>query len=63
VHLLERLAFMHRRESAGTLRAVLIDFFMAARSGGVPVSLREYLDLLEALNARAGFADSMSSTT
>ena len=36
---------------------MLIDFFMELRRAKIPVSLREYLDLLEALQQRVVFAD------
>ena len=36
---------------------MLVNFFHGLRSGGVPVSIREYLDLLGALRARVVFAD------
>lgn len=36
---------------------MLIDFFMEMRRARVPVTLREYLDLLEALQQRLAFAD------
>ena len=36
---------------------MLIDFFLEVRRVGVPASLREFLDLLEALQKRLAFAD------
>ncbi|PID42176.1 MAG: hypothetical protein CSB48_11645 [Proteobacteria bacterium] len=36
---------------------MLIDFFLEVRKARVPASLREYLDLIEALQARLAFAD------
>ena len=36
---------------------MLIDFFQVVRAAGVPVSIREYLDLLRALKAQLAFAD------
>lgn len=36
---------------------MLIDFFLELRKAKIPVSLREYLDLLEALQRRVVFAD------
>ncbi|MDX1588602.1 MAG: VWA domain-containing protein [Oleiphilaceae bacterium] len=36
---------------------MLIDFFMEVRRARVPATLREFLDLLEALRARLAFAD------
>ncbi len=36
---------------------MLIDFFMEVKNAKVPVSLREYLDLIEALQHRLAFAD------
>ena len=36
---------------------MLIDFFQVVRAAGVPVSIREYLDLLRALKAELAFAD------
>jgi len=36
---------------------MLINFFLGLRNGGVPVSIREYLDLLGALAERVVFAD------
>jgi uncharacterized protein with von Willebrand factor type A (vWA) domain len=36
---------------------VLIDFFMALKRSNIPVSLREYMDLLEAMNARLVYGD------
>lgn len=36
---------------------MLIHFFLALREGNVPVSIREFLDLLEALKERVVFAD------
>jgi hypothetical protein len=36
---------------------VLIGFYNSLRNGGVPVSIREYLDLLRALRERLAFAD------
>ncbi|MBP8924647.1 MAG: VWA domain-containing protein [Pseudomonadales bacterium] len=36
---------------------MLVNFFHGLRNGGVPVSIREYLDLLGALRARVVFAD------
>ena len=36
---------------------MLVNFFHGLSSGGVPVSIREYLDLLGALRARVVFAD------
>ena len=54
MHLFEQLVFLHRR--AGPLsraaRAMLIRFFFMLRAAGVPVTLTEYLTLLEALEAR-----------
>ena len=36
---------------------MLLNFFQGLRNGGVPVSIREYLDLLGALRQRLAFAD------
>ncbi|BES71655.1 hypothetical protein RE428_26730 [Marinobacter nanhaiticus D15-8W] len=36
---------------------MLIDFFMEVRRARVPASLREYLDLIDALQHRLAFAD------
>ncbi len=36
---------------------MLIDFFMALKRSNIPVSLREYMDLLEAMNARLVYGD------
>ncbi|MFL0806955.1 MAG: VWA domain-containing protein [Oceanobacter sp.] len=36
---------------------MLIDFFQVVRAAGVPASIREYLDLLRALQAQVAFAD------
>src|SRR5690554_7368490 len=36
---------------------MLIDFFLEVRRARVPASLREFLDLLEALQQRLAFAD------
>jgi hypothetical protein len=36
---------------------MLLNFYNGLRNGGVPVSIREYLDLLSALRARLAFAD------
>jgi len=36
---------------------MLLNFFHGLRNGGVPVSIREYLDMLGALRARLAFAD------
>ncbi|MDY6797645.1 MAG: hypothetical protein SVX28_02680, partial [Pseudomonadota bacterium] len=36
---------------------MLIDFFLEVRRARVPASLREYLDLMEALQKRLAFAD------
>ena len=36
---------------------MLLNFFAGLREGGVPVSIREYLDLIGALRARLAFAD------
>jgi uncharacterized protein len=36
---------------------MLLNFFHGLRNGGVPVSIREYLDLLGALRARLAFAE------
>ena len=36
---------------------MLLNFFAGLRAGGVPVSIREYLDLIGALRARLAFAD------
>ena len=36
---------------------MLLNFFAGLREGGVPVSIREYLDLLAGLRARLAFAD------
>ena len=36
---------------------MLLNFFQGLRNGGVPVSIREYLDLLGALRERLAFAD------
>ena len=36
---------------------MLIDFFLEVRRAGVPASLREFLDLTEALQKRLAFAD------
>jgi uncharacterized protein with von Willebrand factor type A (vWA) domain len=36
---------------------MLIQFFLALRAGKVPVSVREFMDLLEALQARLAYAD------
>jgi len=36
---------------------MLIQFFLALRAGKVPVSIREFMDLLEALEARLAYAD------
>ncbi len=36
---------------------MLVDFFLEVRKARVPASLREYLDLVEALQARLAFAD------
>ncbi|MCG8613982.1 MAG: hypothetical protein MI864_26010, partial [Pseudomonadales bacterium] len=36
---------------------MFIDFFMEVKKARVPVSLREYLDLIEALQARLAFAN------
>ena len=36
---------------------MLIDFFLEVRRAKVPASLREFLDLLEALQKRLAFAD------
>ena len=36
---------------------MLIDFFLEVRRARVPASLREFLDLLEALQKRLAFAD------
>lgn len=36
---------------------MLIDFFMEVRAAKVPASLREFLDLLEALQKRVAFGD------
>ena len=36
---------------------MLIDFFLEVRRAKVPASLREFLDLLEAIQQRLAFAD------
>ncbi len=55
VHLLERLAFMHRRESR--VSVMLINFFHGLRDAGVPVTTRELLDLLEGLKRHIAFGN------
>ena len=67
VHLFEQLVFLHRR--AGALsrgaRATMLDpFFFKLREAGVPVSITEFLTLLEALEAQlAGSRAPRISTT
>ena len=54
VQLLERLAFMTRRESNNQM---LINLFNTLKDTGVPCTLRELLDLLTALDKRLVFAN------
>ena len=46
MHLFERLAFLNRRERGACM---FTDFFLELKQARVPVSLREYLTLLEAM--------------
>src|SRR5690349_2243931 len=39
----------HRKRVGSKLRVMLIEFFLKLKQGGVPVSIREFLTLLEAL--------------
>ena len=50
VHLFEQLVFLNRRARTLTAgAAMLVRFFTDLRAGGVPVTLPEFLSLLEAL--------------
>ena len=58
VQLLERLAFMSRRGTpTKRLDAMLLNLFNEMRAAKVPVSVRELLDLINALKQRVTFAD------
>ena len=57
VHLFEQLVFLHRAPAAQLRRAMLIRFFFTLRDAGVPVTLTEFLALLEALDARVAVED------
>ena len=56
VHLLERLAFMNRRDSR-VGENVLINFFFTLRKYKVPVTIRELLDLLLGLKSQLVYAN------
>jgi hypothetical protein len=57
VHAPAREPALGRHAVKAGLFAMLLNFFHGLRNGGVPVSIREYLDLLGALRQRLVFAD------
>ena len=61
VQLLERLAFMHRRETAGKTKNLflymLLSYFDILRRYELPITIGEFLDFLGALELSDFFAD------